>query len=189
MLDLKKIKLPDTVEVDGNFFRIKTDFRDWLLFAELSQNEDSNLFDFDFIYCDNKPNNRALGYLALLDFYNPPRQLPRSTGESTGEKILDYNLDSELIYSAFLEVYNIDLLATENGKIKNFIHWHRFTALISGLHDTRLNEIMSYRSYTPDPKDTSEHAKQMKKLKTAWRLPQNLELSEATKEFNALFKK
>lgn len=189
MLDLTKVKLPDSVEVEGSFFNVKTDFRVWLNFGELINNKESTLSDFDYIYENKKPGNKLKGIEKLIEFYAPPKELPRSTGSDGGEIVLDYKLDAELIYAAFYEVYKIDLLATDEKGKAIPLHWYKFQALLNGLHNTKLNEIMSYRSFEDNPKETGDYYKQMRKLKRAWRLPQNMELSEGTKQFNSLFKK
>ena len=40
MIDLRKRNLPNTICVNGGFFSIKTDFREWLKFGELIKNKD-----------------------------------------------------------------------------------------------------------------------------------------------------
>lgn len=95
-------------------------------------------------------------------------KLPRSIGESFGGKILDYEIDADLIYAAFYEQYGIDLLATDSHGHVVQIHWHIFLALLSGLHNTKLNEVMNCRCWTGDTK--TEYGKQMQKLRNAWEL-------------------
>ena len=188
MLQLNKIKLPDSIEVSGSFYPIKTDFRTWLTFGEILSDKNSKLIEILFVFEKRIPEDLPKAFEELMKFYNPPHELPRPSKMDSSDKILDYTLDADLIYSAFLEQYKIDLLATDSkGKAKNNLHWHQFQALLSGLHDTKLNKIMEYRSYNPNDKTTFEQ--QMKNLKKSWQLPQNRELSEATKEFNSLFKK
>lgn len=190
MIDLKKVKLPSTIEVGGSFFEIKTDFRTWLAFSELCSDEDTTLDDFDFIYKESVPENKALAFSQLVQFYNPPREYPKSTGDSNNIKVLDYVVDADFIYSAFLEQYNIDLLATDKfGHATVNLHWWQFTALLSSLYGTKLNEIMEFRSFEPDGKDKSQHQKQMKKLKKAWELPQIHSISKEQEHFNSLFQK
>ena len=40
MIDLRKKNLPNTICVNGGFFSIKTDFREWLKFGELIKSKD-----------------------------------------------------------------------------------------------------------------------------------------------------
>lgn len=172
-----KLKLPDTVEVDGSFYPINTNFSTWITFSNLIQNKETVLGDLDFIYLGTPPKDRITGFKALYDFYAPYVEIPRSSGKNSNVKILDYVIDFDLIYSAFLQQYKIDLYE-ENLRL----HWHKFTALLSGLKDTRLNEIMEIRAYTGKDKE-------LLKLKSRWALPVSKELTQATKDFNALFSK
>lgn len=188
-MDLIKIKLPSTIEVEGDFFSINTDFRAWLKFDRLLKNEELTYLDLDYLYILEKPDDRQKGFEKLLKFFNPPAELPRKMGGGNGDPVIDYELDGDLIYSAFLEVYNIDLLATDGNGHALPIHWHKFLALLNGLHDTRLNEVMSYRAY--DPNDKDDYQKQYTKLKNAWKIPtrESKAAREQREKFNALFEK
>ena len=179
-------KLPDHVSAGGKFFSIKTDFRVWLAFSETIAQKDIKVSDFDFIYADEVPplELQKEAFEELLKFYRPETDLPRPSGN--GEKILDYVIDSQLIFAAFMEQYKIDL--TETDAAGHFIpmHWHKFLALLSGLHNTKLNEVMSWRCWEGDTK--TEYGKQMQKLRASWELPaeNQAEIDEALAAFNAL---
>ena len=113
---------------------------------------------------------------------NPPRELPRSTGEESGDIVLDYDKDAPYIYAAFLEQYGIDLIDAR-------LHWYKFLALLHGLHDTELNRIIAARLWKPNGKN-SEYEKNQKKQYEAWRLPQpeDNEPDEALDDFLAKLK-
>ena len=179
-------KLPDQIQAGGKFFFIKTDFRTWLAFSEVVNNKDSTLYDVDFVYADAIPSEelKKEAFDRLMDFYQPKTDLPRADGSK--EKVLDYVLDSQLIFAAFMEQYGIDLTATdENGKFIQ-MHWHKFLALLSGLHNTKLNDVMSWRCWEGDTK--TEYGKAMAKLKAAWELPPDNqeEIDRDLEAFNAL---
>lgn len=192
MLNLAKVKLPDCIECCGKFFNLKTDFRTWLCFSQTVNNKNAVVDDVDFVYADKipSPEEKAEAFKQLIEFYMPKSELPRKLGsEEGGEKILDYELDADYIYAAFLEQYGIDLLQTDrNGHVIEF-HWHKFLALLSGLHNTKLNEIMSWRGWTGDTK--TEYGKQMQKLRNAWELPEktNENVQKDLDKFNELFEK
>ncbi len=175
MIDLKKSALPQSVEVNGRRFRIHTSFRYWLRFSEHIKEKDAKIADFDYMYILDKPENRAEGIRALCDFFNPPQELPRSIGKQTAEKVLDYEIDAPYIYAAFYEQYGIDLYEKE-------LHWHKFLALLHGLHDTELNNIISARLYVPTGKK-DEYEKQRQRQLEAWRLPQDAEPDKAYDDF------
>jgi hypothetical protein len=191
MIDLSKVKLPDCIEASGSFYNIKTDFRSWLNFSRIVNTKGAVVDDVDFIYTDTIPpvENRKEAFEKLLEFFQPKAPLPRPTGESSGSKVLDYEIDSDLIYAAFYEQYGIDLLATDTHGHAEQRHWHRFLALLSGLHNTKLNEVMSWRSWNGDT--NTEYGKQMQKLRNAWKLPEvkDEKVQEDLEKFNALFRK
>ena len=89
MIDLKKAKLPQAVKVGGRFFAIHTDFKYILRFRELLSDKHTPLTAFDFMYKNEIPAGRLGGIAAIYEFMNPPRDLPRSTGEESGDIVLD----------------------------------------------------------------------------------------------------
>lgn len=186
MLDLTKKVLPSTIYVDGEYFPIYTDFQYWIRFAQIIQ--DKNPHDpeeFDFIYrSDRKPENRLYGYYRMIDFFAQRGPLPR-VEESEDETIYyDYKLDADYIYAAFYEQYHIDILDPDLH-----LHWMKFNAMFKALHNTRFNEIESYRGYNPAFKYDfkAEH----QKLKDAWTIEPVLSDAEqkALDAFNQQLKK
>lgn len=164
MIDLKKTGLPESVEVEGGLYYIQTSFKYWLRFLGLLEDKDTPPKDFDFMYKNKKPSNRLDGLLALVQFGNPPQILPRIQKGEAGEKIIDYTIDADYIYAAFLEQYGIDLVTSN-------MHWYKFQALFRGLHDTKLNEIIGYRLYEHTGGKKTDHDRQMEELRRAWELP------------------
>lgn len=72
---------------------------------------------------------------------------------------IDFDQDSQYIYAAFYQCYQIDLL----GKDKN-LHWKKFLNLLSGLSDdTRIMQIISIRT-RPMPKATKYNAEERANL-------------------------
>lgn len=129
------------------------------------------------MYCGKIPPNRLEGIRALIEFMNPPHLLPRKTGEDSGERVIDFNEDADLIYSAFMDQYKINLTTAR-------LHWFEFMALLGGLHDTELNNVISYRLYKSDGRNDN-YSKRMEKLREAWRLPDPADNApdEALEEF------
>ena len=183
MLNLAKVKLPDTVSVLGSDYKIKTEFHWWIRFSQLLKNKEIKKYtDCDFLYADKKPENRVLGFSELTKFLRPERTLPRATGKQSDRIIVDFDEDANLIYCAFLEQYGIDLLDE-----KTHLHWWKFNALFDGLHGTKLNEIMGYRSF--DENDKTSERQTLIELREAWSI--DVPLSDAEQEaldaFNAQF--
>ena len=77
----------------------------------------------------------------------------RKTKEN--QKAFDYIQDSDYIYAAFRQAYNIDLYS-EQGKM----HWLQFSALMASLpQNTRFSEIVHIR-LMPIPKPNNHNAEQ-----------------------------
>ncbi len=171
---LSKLVLPSSVEVGGRMYSVKTGHPYWFRFAEILSDRKAVFGDFDFLYDTDVPGDRKAGFEKLIEFYSPETELPRKDGaESSGETVLDFTADSQLIFAAILEQYGIDLFEKE-------IHWHKVLAMISGLHSTRLNEIIGYRLYRkPSKNDSTE--REMMKLKKMWRIESADEKKEAEK--------
>lgn len=185
MVDLKK-PLPDSIFVSGSFYDIQTDFRFWLMFQERLRNKEiktSEDLKFLFIDSGNIPEDTTEMFSQILAFYQPPRKLPRDTGKrGNGKRVIDFKEDEDLIFSAFFEVYGIDLTEAR-------LHWFKFLALLNGLHNTKLNEVMGYRGY--DENDKSEYKDSMIDLRNAWELEEEQFTEKDKKDlerFNEIFK-
>lgn len=160
MLDLTKKSLPNTVRVGGSDFSVYTDFRLWMRFEiEVSKLQRGEQIDVSYLF-----KNRMPAYCTIPDLFSfsrPEYPLPRGMGHKD-VIALDYEIDGDLIYSAFLGQYGIDLLEVEE------LHWHKFLALIRGLNDaTKLREVMGYRCYEKrNEKDRDIYAE----LRRAWEI-------------------
>jgi len=191
MLSLTKVKLPDCINVDGKLFSIKTDFRDWLNFSRVVNTKDAVIDDVDFIYINEVPPAayKRKAFEKMLEFFQPKSELPRKMPGASAGKVLDYELDADLIYAAFMEQYRIDLMETDEKGHAVQMHWHIFLTLLQGLHNTKLNEIMSWRGWKGNAK--TPEGKLMQSLKNAWELPADNQdqINKDLQAFNALFEK
>ena len=117
----------------------------------------------------------------LERFLYNPSSTPRS--DSTGVKTLDYVQDGEYIYSAFMQLYGIDLTECD-------MHWHKFLALANNIvgDSTLWGYAKSVRGYEkPSKNDTQDKAYQ--RAKEAWSFPIELtiEEQEMKDEFDSYF--
>lgn len=180
MLDLTNRALPNTVVVGGRAYPIFTDFRLWMRFeiavGKIRQGK-AHEIDVTYLFKDDAPEYFDL--TELFAFSRPISPLPRPV--SHREVIaLDYEMDADLIYSAFLGQYGIDLVEVEE------LHWHKFLAMLKGLNDsTRLHEVMGYRCY-----EKSDGKKdQYEMLRQAWEIEYiSEEEQEELDNFSGLFK-
>lgn len=179
MIDLTRKSLPNTVRVGGRDFSIYTDFRLWMRFEiSASKMKRGENIDVSYLFKSDMPEHCNLS--DLFAFSRPKSPLPRSTSHSN-VIVLDYELDADLIYSAFLGQYGIDLVDIEE------LHWHKFLALIGGLNEsTRLREVMGYRCYE---KSTEKDRDIYEDLKHAWEIepPMSDEEQAKLEEFSRIF--
>ena len=173
-MDLTKAFLPDAVMVSGKVYKIKTGHSFWFVFARIIGQDKKYLSDFDFLYDGDIPEDRQAGVDALCGFYCEKKEVPRLEDDGS-DRVLDYDIDADYIYSAILQCYGIDLFDKQ-------IHWHKVRAMLAAVNNTRLNDIMQYRG-------ASGKNKELAKLKRIWALPekQSEEDKAALERFNAQF--
>lgn len=181
MIDLTQKTLPNVIEIDGKVFSIYTDFRVWMKFeislTKLTSTEDT--IEIGYLFKNDRPIYCNVN--ELLTFSRPKNVLPRQIGKQSDAIVLDFEIDSDLIYSAFLGQYGIDLIDIE------YMHWHKFLALLHGLNDqTLLRQVMGYRVYE---KNTEKGGDPYQKLRDMWEIERITPEEQAElDEINALFK-
>ena len=184
MLDLTKKVLPSKIEIEGSYYPIHTDFQYFInLSLMLAKHEIKNVTDLDFMYIADKPADRQKGIAALISFAFPKRPLPRPMPGGTDAIVFDYEQDADLIFAAFWQQYRIDIMDPGLN-----LHWYKFRAMLDGLQNTRLNEIMSYRAY--NEADNTDYKKSMQRLRNAWEIEMPLSDEEQAEldAFDAQFK-
>ena len=182
MIDLTNKGLPNVIEINGKPFSIYTDFRVWMRF-EISvvhlKLEGGNGLDVGYLFKNERPTFFDISDLFV--FSRPKNVLPREIGHGSDVIALDYEIDSDLIYSAFLGQYGIDLIDIEE------LHWHKFLALLRGLNDsTLLRQVMQYRCYE---KTSRKDVDPYEKLRDMWSIEYiTKEEQDEIDQVNAMFK-
>lgn len=178
MLDLTRKSLPNTVRVGGSDFSIYTDFRVWMRFEiEVTKLKRGENIDVSYLFKNEMPAHCNLNELFAFSRLETP--LPRDIYHRN-VITLDYELDSDLIYSAVLGQYGIDLFEVDE------LHWYKFLALIRGLNDsTRLREVMGYRCYEKNQDKDRDIYSEMRR---AWEIDRKTETElEEDEKFSNLF--
>ena len=167
---LAKKDLPNSIKVNGNDYRIKTDFRTWIKYECILQDDDIP-DQFRLILIIQLLGNDKLLYedsesvqSALFSFYRLDQPIRKSNREST-DKAYSFEIDMPWIYAAFQEQYQIDLLTAD-------LHWWEFKSMFDSLSgETMFGKIMGYR--TADiSKMSKSMQKEMGELKAYWSLDQ-----------------
>lgn len=172
-------KLPDYITVRGKKCPIKTDFKVWLEFSELIGDGELDLKKitqaFKLLF-DELPPNMIDALCEIFDFYSHSTKKEREDikKEKEQKKNFDFEYDADLIFSAFMQQYKIDLS-------KANLHWWKFKALFSSLsEDTQFMEVIKYRSIKLSDIKDKKQKKFYAKMKRQYRLPDNR--SEEQKE-------
>ncbi|MEG1619294.1 MAG: bacteriophage Gp15 family protein [Eubacterium sp.] len=166
-------KLPKSVWINDEKFGIYTDFRRWITFEEMIQDENltqnqkiENAIDLVF---KKRPKDISIAISIIYAFYSCERET-YIDGDNDEDYQEDYQeeqaysfcQDSGYIYAAFLQCYNLDLTTIK------YLHWWKFRALFNALPEYCVFvKIMGYRTakITNDmPSSEKEHIEKMKKL-------------------------
>lgn len=148
MLNLLFEELPDSVEVSGEFYKIFTDFRDWIAFFDMMSDEkipEKQRFSLALQwFSEDIPENLQGAFDGLMKFAACDG-IHYSMGTENAEKsektpVFSWLYDSAYVLGAFRQVYNIDLI-----RIK-YLHWWEFSALFEALpDDTPVKKRIAYR--------------------------------------------
>lgn len=177
MIDLTTKELADIVCVGGVEYPIHTDFRLWMRFEiEAGRMKQGQQIEVSYLFKEKLPPHCSLQ--ELFAFSRPVSVLPRQIKHSRAIA-LDYELDADYIFSAFLSQYGIDLMEVES------LHWHKFLAMLKGLkEDEMLSRIMSWRCY--EKQDANHDI--YEELRFAWEIDRISEEEEGNVEkFSSLF--
>lgn len=130
-------------EIDG--VPIETDYRKMIQFEQLMFDEEISIqqkyvYALNLLYLKPVPDF-IKAWRGLLWFFRCGNENKEASSSTTqGKLVYDFEQDAEYIYSAFWQVYRIDLQ-------KEPLHWWAFMSLLSALPDSCLmGQIMQYRS-------------------------------------------
>lgn len=187
---LLQYRLEDTIEIDGIDYELNTSFDavlralDCLGDETLSSLSRLNtcfriLFKDEFILdkfanydssqkseiLDNILQNYIGGNEEDNKEYDILGNVIEKSPSTDSPKLMDFNVDGDLIYSAFMQTYRIDLI-DEQGKLP----WCKFKALLNSLpEDTEFMKIVQIRAWKPS-NDKKKYSEQMRELQNKYKL-------------------
>lgn len=139
-------KLPDSVIFNGKRIKLDLDFRNVIRMIETLAREDLTPEAREYLAMKCICKRPAHGMLVVVK----KLLFPPVDKEET-ERITDFEQDADLIRSAFMQAYGIDLFTEK-------VHWFKFSCLLSCLPSgCRYSEILNIRS-RPIPTATKWNA-------------------------------
>lgn len=162
------------VEVNGEKYKIRTNFRNSILFELMMQ--DSNLSSTKKVkkglalYYPIIPNDLSAAVDTALWFYRCGKEettaQKRMAARRGKTQIYSFKHDAGLIYAAFRRAYDIDLQDIQ------YMHWWKFRFLFNSLpKDCEFVRAMEYRSIDINDKMPKEQKDFYKKMKRLYALP------------------
>lgn len=189
--------LVDKLPTEYKGLKIETNFRSFILFELLMQDNDLsseekinltlNLFFHNQELKSVEEIKSALNGILWIYTLGKSKEKENKNKKEVREKkqkaIYSFEYDANLIYSAFLSQYGIDLNEID------YLHWWKFKSLFEGLNDdNRICEIMGYRAVDLSKIEDKKQREHYQKLKNKFALPDNRSEEEKEQDFaNALW--
>ena len=172
MINILYEPFPDSINADGMEYKVLTDFREWLGFADMladktvSEEERASLCGMWF---ESEAEHITAGMISGLigflrgDGLEPDPPEPDDDEEPDEPEfpkppVLDFSIDAKFILGDFRRFYGIDLLTVD------FMHWYEFLSLLRALPDESMTmRRVGYRStdlnQIPDKRQRARIAK------------------------------
>ncbi len=162
---------PKTLKICGEDIPIQYDFRTWIKFTKLFEKEigpKETAQMFKLIFPVKLPKRFDKAIKAIMDFYSTEKlQKSNKRNKKKSKKVYDFEIDSELIYAAFMQQYKIDLSTVD-------LHWWKFKALFNSLsEETQFIKVVQYRSMDLSKIKDKDQKKFYREMKSFYRLPDN----------------
>lgn len=178
--------VPQTVTIEGEDYKINSDFRTSILFELLMQDnsigEEEKIFMALDLYYSVIPTNIGEAIEQMLWFYRCGKDegVSKGTGKGRGiTQIYSFEYDDDYIYSAFLDQYGIDLQDIP------YLHWWKFKAMFKALkEDNEIVKIMSYRAMDMSKIKDKEEKAYYRKMKELYKIPISKDEESKLEEIN-----
>lgn len=176
--------LPTSFSIDGKKYEFNYDFRTSILFCLLMQDteltEEQRILQGLQLYYPVIPPNIEEAYKKILYFYSRGKEIEDNKKVKQGKRIFkrnnnrayDFEIDADLIFSAFMTQYNINLNRDE-------LHWWEFMSLFNSLKDdTEIVKIMNYRTIDVNTIEDKKERKTYKQLQDYYSLENTITTEE-----------
>ena len=176
--------LPTSFSIDGKKYEFNYDFRTSILFCLLMQDteltEEEKILQGLQLYYPVIPPNIEEAYKKILYFYSRGKEIEDNKKVKQGKRIFkrnnnrayDFEIDADLIFSAFMTQYNINLN-------RDNLHWWEFMSLFNSLKDdTEIVKIMNYRTIDVNSIEDKKERKTYKQLQDYYSLENTMTMEE-----------
>ena len=176
--------LPTSFSIDGKKYEFNYDFRTSILFCLLMQDteltEEQKILQGLQLYYPVLPSNIEEAYKKILYFYSRGKEIEDNKKVKQGKRIFkrnnnrayDFEIDADLIFSAFMTQYNINLN-------RDNLHWWEFMSLFNSLKDdTEIVKIMNYRTIDVNTIEDKKERKMYKQLQDYYSLENTITTEE-----------
>lgn len=169
---------PDKVTVNETQYPVVVDFRSWISFFDMLQDE--SYTPQERIVCSMEwylarpPCDIAAAYEALIKFASCedlPHTGKNQHNKSGKESVISYQYDAAYIIGDFLRFYQIDLT-------KSDMHWYRFRLLLEALPDeSSVKQRAAYRSINLAKIKDKKQREHIRKVKDSVWIPREKKMS------------
>ena len=181
-------KLPTNPTINGKSYGFNTDFRSSIYFSIIMQDdslsEEDKLYKALEIYYPIIPFDveKALDYIYWFYSCGKTETEIDTKQVKEGKKLFkrnnnrayDFEVDSDLIFTAFMTQYNINLARED-------LHWWEFMALFNGLkEDNEIVKIMNYRTINLNSIEDKKERKLYSDLQKYYSLENKVSKEEQT---------
>ncbi len=164
--------LPKEVDIEGEDYKINSDFRTSILFELLMQDnsisEEDKIIQALELYYPILPKDLNKAIEKILWFYRCGKDEVENKNKGTGKStnVYSYDYDDDYIYSAFLDQYGVDLQDVE------YLHWWKFKAMFKALkEDNEIVKIMGYRAMDVNKIKDKEQKAHYTKMQELYKIP------------------
>ncbi|GAA0774602.1 hypothetical protein GCM10008908_24730 [Clostridium subterminale] len=179
--------LPKEVNIEGEDYKINSDFRTSILFELLMQDnsvsEEDKIIQALELYYPILPKNINEAIEKILWFYRCGKDEVKNKNKGTGKStnVYSYLHDDDYIYSAFLDQYGVDLQDVE------YLHWWKFKAMFKSLkEDNEIVKIMGYRAMDVNKIKDKEQKEYYKKMQELYKIPTSKDEKGKLDEINQI---
>lgn len=182
--------LVDKLPTEYEGLKVDTNFRSFILFELLMQDrqlskKEKIMLSLNLFY-DEIPQDIKKGIDGIVWFYTRGKEIKQNKNDSirkeSQKKIYSFEYDADLIYTAFLDQYGVDLNDIE------YLHWFKFKAMFEGLkNDNKICEVMGYRAIDINKIKNKDEKNKYKKLQREWALPDDRTEEEKERDFAEAF--